>query len=187
MGKREKAAVASSAAISVKTLPSSTAMPPTLFQGVDKSGAAFKLLSSMGWKEGEGLVREAECRGARGGAVSRVRGAANPRPPGVQAPCRTPPDARPTAACGHARTHERLSPPCMAPCVQPPSPSHHPASPYQRLQGAKKQGISEHIRVKKKFDSTGVGAVRVLVAVFVLYQGTLWIARYAPGKPSVTG
>jgi hypothetical protein len=39
----------------------------------------------------------------------------------------------------------------------PASPNHHPAR-----QGLKKQGISEHIRVKKKFDAMGVGAVRVL-------------------------
>ena len=27
------------------------------FQGVDKESAGYKLLASMGWKEGEGLVR----------------------------------------------------------------------------------------------------------------------------------
>ncbi len=30
---------------------------PALFQGVDKASVSYKLLSSMGWKEGEGLVR----------------------------------------------------------------------------------------------------------------------------------
>jgi hypothetical protein len=33
---------------------------PILFQGVDKSSTAFRLLASMGWKEGEGLVRQHE-------------------------------------------------------------------------------------------------------------------------------
>lgn len=31
-------------------------VPAPLFQGVDKKSAGYKLLSSMGWKEGEGLV-----------------------------------------------------------------------------------------------------------------------------------
>jgi hypothetical protein len=29
---------------------------PSLYQGVDKASVSYKLLSSMGWKEGEGLV-----------------------------------------------------------------------------------------------------------------------------------
>lgn len=29
------------------------------------------------------------------------------------------------------------------------------------LQGARQQGIKEHVKVKKKHDSTGVGAVRI--------------------------
>jgi len=29
----------------------------TKYQGVDKKSTAYKLLSSMGWQEGEGLVR----------------------------------------------------------------------------------------------------------------------------------
>ena len=33
-----------------------TTMPPSLFQGVDKSSISYRMLSSMGWKEGEGLV-----------------------------------------------------------------------------------------------------------------------------------
>ncbi|PNW81226.1 hypothetical protein CHLRE_07g347300v5 [Chlamydomonas reinhardtii] len=59
--------------------PEVVAVPPQLFQGVAKSSAGYKLLESMGWKEGEGL-------------------------------------------------------------------------------GAKKQGIKEHVKVKKKHDAMGVGA-----------------------------
>ncbi|KAG2442104.1 hypothetical protein HYH02_009593 [Chlamydomonas schloesseri] len=59
--------------------PEVLAAPPQLFQGVAKSSAGYKLLESMGWKEGEGL-------------------------------------------------------------------------------GAKKQGIKEHVKVKKKHDAMGVGA-----------------------------
>ena len=33
-------------------------------------------------------------------------------------------------------------------------------------QGAKKQGIVEHVKVKKKFDSQGVGAVSMLMGAF---------------------
>jgi hypothetical protein len=31
---------------------------PALFNGVDKDSTAYKLLASMGWREGEGLVRD---------------------------------------------------------------------------------------------------------------------------------
>jgi hypothetical protein len=30
---------------------------PALYNGVDKGSTAYKLLASMGWKEGDGLVR----------------------------------------------------------------------------------------------------------------------------------
>jgi len=32
-------------------------MPPALFQGIAKDSISFRMLASMGWKEGEGLVR----------------------------------------------------------------------------------------------------------------------------------
>lgn len=33
----------------------------TLYQGVDKASAGYKLLASMGWKEGDGLVSAQFC------------------------------------------------------------------------------------------------------------------------------
>ena len=59
----------------------------TRYQGVEKQSAGYRLLTGMGWKEGEGL-------------------------------------------------------------------------------GATKQGIKEHIRVKKKFENWGVGAVRVIICPY---------------------
>ncbi|GLC53435.1 hypothetical protein PLESTB_000744800 [Pleodorina starrii] len=40
------------------TAMASPVVPTPLFQGVDKNSAGYKLLSSMGWKEGEGLGAE---------------------------------------------------------------------------------------------------------------------------------
>lgn len=70
------------------------------YQGVQKESAGYKLLASMGWKEGEGL-------------------------------------------------------------------------------GASKQGIKEHIRVKKKFENWGVGAVSRPPAVSLLINPLLPVRQHA--------
>jgi len=38
------------------------------------------------------------------------------------------------------------------------------------MQGARQQGIKEHVKVKKKHDSTGVGAVSPTSSVYILWQ-----------------
>ena len=79
--------------------------PPQLFQGVAKSSFGYKLLASLGWQEGQGLV----------GRMER-------------------------SCCAISLATHGL-------CTAPPS------------QGANKQGITEHVKVKKKHDALGVGAV----------------------------
>ena len=46
-------------------------------------------------------------------------------------------------------------------------------------QGAKKQGIVEHVKVKKKFDSQGVGAVSMLMGAFRTAHAPSCQYRYA--------
>lgn len=41
-----------------------------------------------------------------------------------------------------------------------------PVDKLSYLQGARQQGIKEHVKVKKKHDSTGVGAVRSYIRQF---------------------
>eukprot|EP00955_Chlamydomonas_euryale_P051826 354977-Chlamydomonas_euryale.AAC.3 len=54
-----------------------------------------------------------------------------------------------------------LRPPTPNPNQPPTHPKRTPPMRHwcTATQGAKKQGIAEHIKVKKKFDAMGVGAV----------------------------
>jgi len=45
-----------------------------------------------------------------------------------------------------------------------------PSQDFQYMQGARQQGIKEHVKVKKKHDSTGVGAVSPTSSVYILWQ-----------------
>ena len=80
------------------------------YQGVEKHSSGFKLLASMGWKEGEGLVR---C------STSGV------------------------AYCLAALTI------CVRTVSQPPD----------SVQGAKRQGLKQHIKVRKNVENAGIGLV----------------------------
>lgn len=68
MGGRRERTSTSDAAIAAASASASASIAASqhaqLFQGVDKRSTAFKLLNSMGWKEGEGLVG--------GGLIGRV-------------------------------------------------------------------------------------------------------------------
>jgi len=84
---------------------------PKLYQGVQKQSFGYKMLSTMGWKEGQGLVR-----------------------PWLWVAVLSPAEQN----CSHSSSM-RVS----------------------LWQGANHQGIKEHIKVKKKQDAFGVGAVGV--------------------------
>ena len=81
------------------------------YQGVEKHSSGFKLLASMGWKEGEGLVSSA--------------------------PGSTQTWLRPVYANGQYLSRTSL-------------------------QGAKRQGLKHHIKVRKMQENAGIGLVRVL-------------------------
>ena len=81
------------------------------YQGVEKHSSGFKLLASMGWKEGEGLVR-------RSASDIKLRLAA------------------------HLFSRQGCIP-----------------TPYL-MQGAKRQGMKQHIKVKKNSENAGIGLVR---------------------------
>lgn len=103
------------------------------YQGVEKHSSGFRLLSAMGWKEGEGLVR----------LLSDLSLFMCSRTSGAESAC------------------------CLS-------------------QGAKKQGIKSHVKVSKKHDSAGVGAVR-------RWPSLLWasslvsVSRRSQTSPSAAG
>ena len=80
------------------------------YQGVEKHSSGFKLLASMGWKEGEGLVR-----------------------------CSTSGIAYWLAALTISVRN----------VSQPP----------EFVQGAKRQGLKQHIKVRKNVENAGIGLV----------------------------
>lgn len=82
------------------------------YQGVEKHSSGFKLLASMGWKEGEGLV---SCS------------------PQTES-CWLCPDI--------------LGKPLLSTLVS--------------MQGAKRQGMKHHIKVKKVQENAGIGLVRIM-------------------------
>lgn len=83
------------------------------YQGLEKHSSGFKLLSAMGWKEGEGLVRDA---------------------------------AAPYILAGVSLVCTELT-----------------QLFYSYAQGSKKQGLKEHIKVKKKSNNAGIGVVSPLL------------------------
>lgn len=94
----------------------SAAALPNLYQGVEKGSFGYKMLATMGWKEGQGLVRS----------------------------CFAP--HRELGAKPVLRQHAAVYQPGWQLC-------------FGVVQGANKQGIKEHVKVKKKQDALGVGAV----------------------------
>jgi hypothetical protein len=51
------AAMSSAAAAPAPAAAAAASVLPNLYQGVDKASFGFKMLASLGWKEGQGLVR----------------------------------------------------------------------------------------------------------------------------------
>lgn len=109
------------------------------YQGVDKASFGYKLLANLGWREGEGLVRVFYPAGS---AVDTCYYRCHTciTHPYVVLPF--------FAHEGSVAIVCRLKRGCrvLLHCAVLP-------------QGANKQGIAEHIKVKKKFDALGVGAV----------------------------
>ena len=44
-------------AAAVMSKPAKPSSEASVFQGIDRSSSAYKMLASMGWQEGDGLVR----------------------------------------------------------------------------------------------------------------------------------
>jgi hypothetical protein len=99
-----------------------------LYQGVDKGSFGYRFLATLGWKEGQGLVRFA-CVFSR-----------------------TPKSRRCSGSHARARTNREQDPSILT--IATPRPPHHSL----KSQGATKQGITSHIRVRQKADALGVGA-----------------------------
>ena len=117
-----------------------------LYNGIERESKAFKLLSSMGWKEGEGLVSV-----ARGSCMGPAASSLRHNCPGP-AICALWAPAKFLHAC-----NVLLLAATLPPCVQPAPDA--ALFVVWLVQGASKQGIKEHLKVKKKFDTLGMGAV----------------------------
>lgn len=186
---------------------------PKLYQGVSKKSAGYKLMSTMGWKEGEGLVRHGPDNGRnmivldlavwslclKVSITSGPAAAASTGPPPLSqsrhiigahillGSTYAAASSRSSffkwakgysTAGGNARRaftnsqHCRLAGsrrklqancPCLSASLTPkvhltPRLQINTQSLQCCSQGAQKQGIAEHVKVRKKFDALGVGA-----------------------------
>jgi hypothetical protein len=120
---------------------------PSLYQGIDKTSLAFKMLQGMGWNEGQGLVSRSWMRRLDGTGACIDKKASRHRD-NAEAHQSRPVRALPMRVCL-----------CESYFFFPLRTT------SSRSKGANNQGITEHLRVKKKFDTLGMGAVSAVLSI----------------------